>query len=96
LAWFTVDCGTNGNQKLSPDNPVAQLRSKRIATVDRIAIAIGRGGARPTGLESLAACTLANAGPGAGGKPGAVLPRAPDRGHRGQQDGGERRAPWPP
>src|SRR5215212_11901523 len=21
---FTVDCGTNGNRKLSPDNPVAQ------------------------------------------------------------------------
>jgi hypothetical protein len=22
--WFNVDCGTNGNRKLSPDNPVAQ------------------------------------------------------------------------
>ena len=35
------------------------LKDKRAATIDRIAIAIGRHTARPTGLESLATCTLA-------------------------------------
>ncbi|GIJ55972.1 hypothetical protein [Virgisporangium aurantiacum] len=38
------------------------LADKRRATIDRIAIAIGRHAARPTGLDSLATCTL-----GAGG-----------------------------
>ena len=34
------------------------LKDKRAATIDRIAIAIGRHAARPTGLDSLAACQL--------------------------------------
>ncbi|MFI8241907.1 hypothetical protein ACIF83_32370 [Streptomyces sp. NPDC085866] len=34
------------------------LKDKRVSTVDRIAIAIGRTSARPTGLDALAACTL--------------------------------------
>jgi len=34
------------------------LKDKRAATIDRIAIAIGRHAARPTGLDSLAACRL--------------------------------------
>jgi hypothetical protein len=38
------------------------LTSKRVATIDRIAIAIGRRAARPTGLEALAPCTLNAAG----------------------------------
>jgi hypothetical protein len=42
------------------------LRSKRTATLDRIAIAIGRNGARPTGLESLADCDLSYDGAHAG------------------------------
>ncbi|MFF1281078.1 hypothetical protein ACFVY4_09935 [Streptomyces sp. NPDC058299] len=37
------------------------LKDKRVSTIDRIAISIGRKGTRPTGLDSLAACTL-NAG----------------------------------
>ncbi|PZG01564.1 DUF1996 domain-containing protein [Micromonospora deserti] len=40
------------------------LRDKRIATLDRIAIAIGRQGARPTGLAALAWCSLNGAGSG--------------------------------
>jgi len=44
------------------------LRDKRVATLDRIAIAIGRNAPRPTGLEKLAPCTLAN--PGSGGSSG--------------------------
>ncbi|MGY4980333.1 hypothetical protein ACWCYL_24795 [Streptomyces sp. 900105755] len=34
------------------------LQDKRKSTIDRIAIAIGRTAAKPTGLDSLAACTL--------------------------------------
>ncbi|WP_051807635.1 DUF1996 domain-containing protein [Actinoplanes subtropicus] len=34
------------------------LRAKRIAVLDRIAIAIGRNGARPPGLDKLAGCTV--------------------------------------
>ncbi|AYN43938.1 hypothetical protein D9753_29050 [Streptomyces dangxiongensis] len=37
------------------------LKDKRVSTIDRIAISIGRKGTKPTGLDSLAACTL-NAG----------------------------------
>ncbi|GAB2584385.1 DUF1996 domain-containing protein [Streptomyces capparidis] len=34
------------------------LKDKRVAAIDRIAIAIGRGGTKPQGLDRLAACTL--------------------------------------
>ncbi|WRZ93997.1 hypothetical protein OHB54_36115 [Streptomyces sp. NBC_01007] len=34
------------------------LKDKRISTIDRIAISIGRTAAKPTGLDTLAACTL--------------------------------------
>jgi hypothetical protein len=39
------------------------LRGKRVATLDRITIAIGRQGTRPTGLTELAPCTVNNANP---------------------------------
>ncbi|WP_433046178.1 hypothetical protein [Dactylosporangium sp. CS-033363] len=39
------------------------LQDKRAATLDRIAIAIGRHAARPTGLESLAPCRLVQGRP---------------------------------
>ncbi|MGW0612460.1 hypothetical protein [Streptomyces sp. NPDC002788] len=49
------------------------LKDKRVATVNRIATAIGRTAAKPQGLDSLAACTLngagSNTGGGAAGKP---------------------------
>ncbi|ANS70203.1 secreted protein [Streptomyces lincolnensis] len=38
------------------------LKDKRVATIDRIATAMGRAGDRPQGLESLAACTLRASG----------------------------------
>ncbi|MCD0485600.1 DUF1996 domain-containing protein [Streptacidiphilus sp. ASG 303] len=45
------------------------LKSKRVATLDRIAIAIGRTGAqRPRGLNNLAACALQNGGQNQGGQ----------------------------
>ncbi|WP_128374615.1 DUF1996 domain-containing protein [Streptomyces cavernae] len=37
---------------------VGPLKDKRKATIDRIVIAIGRVGAKPQGLDALAACTL--------------------------------------
>jgi hypothetical protein len=42
------------------------LRDKQVATVDQIAIAIGRNAVRPAGLASLASCTLTNPGSGGG------------------------------
>ncbi|MGW0846270.1 DUF1996 domain-containing protein [Streptomyces sp. NPDC002787] len=42
------------------------LKDKRTATIDRIAIAIGRTADRPQGLESLAACTVRATGNQAG------------------------------
>ncbi|MDX2543543.1 DUF1996 domain-containing protein [Streptomyces sp. WI04-05B] len=45
------------------DNAImGPLRNKRAATIDRIAIAIGRSGVRPQGLEALAACSLRTSG----------------------------------
>ncbi|MGW1805968.1 hypothetical protein [Streptomyces sp. NPDC002078] len=40
------------------------LKDKRVSTIDRIAIAIGRTTTKPTGLDSLAACTLNASGSG--------------------------------
>jgi len=42
------------------------LKDKRVATIERIAISIGRKGTRPQGLESLATCTLGTGGGGGG------------------------------
>jgi hypothetical protein len=48
------------------------LKDKRVATIDRIAIAIGRQGAKPQGLEKLAPCKLgAGAAAGNGADAGA-------------------------
>ncbi|WP_206792842.1 DUF1996 domain-containing protein [Amycolatopsis sp. MtRt-6] len=38
------------------------LKDKRVATIDRMAIAIGRTAARPQGLDALAPCTLGQGG----------------------------------
>lgn len=40
------------------------LKDKRVSTIDRIAISIGRHAAKPTGLDSLAPCTLSTGGGG--------------------------------
>jgi hypothetical protein len=49
------------------DNAIlGPLKDKRAATLDRIAIAIGRNAPRPVGLGPLAPCTLTNAGNGGG------------------------------
>jgi hypothetical protein len=56
------------------------LKDKRISTIDRIAIAIGRHAAKPTGLDSLAPCTLSTgqgggkgSGSAGGGSTGATM-----------------------
>jgi hypothetical protein len=51
------------------------LADKRKSTVDRIAIAIGRVGAKPTGLDSLATCSVSGAA-AAGEQPTAAAPAA--------------------
>ncbi|MFF4042270.1 hypothetical protein [Streptomyces sp. NPDC001816] len=43
------------------------LKDKRVSTIDRIAISIGRKGTKPTGLDALAPCTLNAGGVGGGG-----------------------------
>ncbi|MFJ4618748.1 hypothetical protein [Streptomyces sp. NPDC088812] len=48
------------------------LEDKRIATVNRIATAIGRTADRPEGLDALAPCTLDTAGAGATATPSAT------------------------
>jgi hypothetical protein len=49
------------------------LKDKRTSTIDRIAIAIGRNGTKPTGLDSLAACSLSTASASASA-PGSAAP----------------------
>ncbi|MBT3086071.1 hypothetical protein KMB31_05485 [Streptomyces sp. CYG21] len=60
---ISQDPGLAENAVLGP------LRSKRTASLDRIAIAIGRVGERPAGIESLAGCSL-RADDNAPGNPG--------------------------
>ncbi|MGK3207851.1 hypothetical protein [Amycolatopsis sp. MEPSY49] len=51
------------------------LKDKRVSTIDRIAIAIGRQGQKPQGLDSLATCSLGGqANTGAGTVPVAPAP----------------------
>ncbi|MFE7167770.1 hypothetical protein ACFU97_10190, partial [Streptomyces sp. NPDC057616] len=47
-----------GGPDLVQNAILGPLADKRKSTVDRIAIAIGRTADKPTGLDSLAACTL--------------------------------------
>jgi hypothetical protein len=62
-----------GGPNFANNAVLGPLEDKRFATLERIAIAIGRFGDRPAGLESLAACALNGAGevpadPGGGGE----------------------------
>ncbi len=51
------------------------LKDKRIATIDRIATAIGRTAAKPTGLDSLATCTLRGGAAAKPSRPAAAKPK---------------------
>ncbi|MGX1913115.1 hypothetical protein ACWIID_30330 [Streptomyces phaeochromogenes] len=61
-----VDTVGQGGANFAQNAIVGPLKDKRVATINRIATAIGRTAAKPQGLDSLAACTL-NAGGAAGG-----------------------------
>ncbi|MEU0677226.1 DUF1996 domain-containing protein [Streptomyces sp. NPDC006172] len=68
------------------DNAIlGPLKDKRVATLERVAIAIGRVAPRPTGLEALAPCTLSP-----GGGDGRTAPSSPGAGAGGsRQNGGK-------
>ncbi|MEU5098876.1 hypothetical protein [Streptomyces sp. NPDC020996] len=53
-----VDTVGQGGPNFVNNAILGPLTDKRKSTIDRIAIAIGRTAAKPTGLDSLAACTL--------------------------------------
>src|SRR6476659_3576645 len=66
-----VDTVGQGGLNFVNNAILGPLKDKRVATINRIATAIGRTAAKPTGLDSLAPCTLnaagANNGANAGG-----------------------------
>ncbi|MGW3949796.1 hypothetical protein ACWEKM_02225 [Streptomyces sp. NPDC004752] len=65
------------------------LKDKRVSTIDRIAISIGRTAEKPTGLDALAPCTLGADGADAGaGDAGAGDAGAGDAGAAGSGDTG--------
>ncbi|MFE2420180.1 hypothetical protein [Streptomyces hokutonensis] len=53
-----VDTVGQGGANFVQNAILGPLKDKRVSTIDRIAISIGRKGTKPTGLDSLAACTL--------------------------------------
>jgi hypothetical protein len=53
-----VDTVGQGGPNFVQNAILGPLKDKRVSTIDRIAIAIGRQGTKPQGLDSLAACTL--------------------------------------
>ncbi|RDG38512.1 hypothetical protein [Streptomyces corynorhini] len=59
-----VDTVGQGGPNFAQNAIIGPLKDKRVATIERIALSIGRTAAKPTGLESLAACTLSTAGGG--------------------------------
>ncbi|MFE7571515.1 DUF1996 domain-containing protein [Streptomyces sp. NPDC057539] len=72
------------------DNAVLNpLKDKRTATLERIALSIGRVAERPQGLEGLAPCTLRAGGtsPGQGGQNGGQGGQGQNGGQPGQGDG---------
>ncbi|WP_344277420.1 DUF1996 domain-containing protein [Actinomadura napierensis] len=54
------------------------LKDKRVATINRIATAIGRVTQRPAGLDALAPCTLTGGGQAGNGQQSAASPTAAD------------------
>ncbi|WP_327405358.1 hypothetical protein OG194_38480 [Streptomyces sp. NBC_01288] len=62
-----VDTVGQGGANFVQNAILGPLKDKRVSTIDRIAIAIGRQGTKPTGLDSLATCTLNAGGTDVGG-----------------------------
>lgn len=66
-----VDTKGQGGPNFVQNAILGPLKDKRVATIDRMAIAIGRNAPKPQGLERLAPCKLKNGGqqnPGNGGQ----------------------------
>ncbi|MFF3419519.1 hypothetical protein ACFYW9_33265 [Streptomyces sp. NPDC002698] len=75
-----VDTVGQGGPNFVQNAILGPLKDKRVSTIDRIAISIGRTAAKPTGLDALAACTLNTAGAGAaagGAGAASTAPSAP-------------------
>ncbi|AZQ33523.1 hypothetical protein EJ357_08705 [Streptomyces cyaneochromogenes] len=66
-----VDTVGQGGPNFAQNAIVGPLKDKRVATINRIATAIGRTAARPQGLDALAPCTL-----NANGNAAAATPKA--------------------
>ncbi|MFI6549895.1 hypothetical protein ACIBO9_42295 [Streptomyces prunicolor] len=62
-----VDTVGQGGANFVQNAILGPLADKRTSTIDRIAIAIGRQGTKPTGLDSLATCALNTGGTDVGG-----------------------------
>ncbi|MFI6336629.1 hypothetical protein [Streptomyces sp. NPDC050535] len=64
-----VDTVGQGGPNFVQNAILGPLKDKRVATINRIATAIGRTAAKPVGLDSLAPCALNAAGGGAAATP---------------------------
>ncbi|MFF3578981.1 hypothetical protein [Streptomyces mirabilis] len=71
-----VDTVGQGGPNFVQNAILGPLKDKRVATINRIATAIGRTAAKPTGLDSLAPCTLNANGVSAGGGAATAAPSA--------------------
>jgi hypothetical protein len=71
-----VDTVGQGGPNFVQNAILGPLKDKRVATINRIATAIGRTAAKPTGLDSLAPCTLNANGVNAGGGAATAAPSA--------------------
>ncbi|WP_369245301.1 hypothetical protein [Streptomyces sp. R41] len=67
-----VDTVGQGGPNFVQNAILGPLKDKRVATINRIATAIGRTAAKPQGLDALAPCTLNSAGGGAAATPSAA------------------------
>lgn len=93
-----VDTVGQGGPNFVNNAILGPLKDKRVATVNRIATAIGRTAAKPTGLDALAPCTLNATGTGtstgsgtatgtASGAPSAAATRQQSTGSTGTSTG---------
>ncbi|MFF4463603.1 hypothetical protein ACFY13_29240 [Streptomyces mirabilis] len=71
-----VDTVGQGGPNFVQNAILGPLKDKRVATINRIATAIGRTAAKPTGLDSLAPCTLNANGVNTGGAAATAAPSA--------------------
>ncbi|MFI6014329.1 hypothetical protein ACIBAG_37005 [Streptomyces sp. NPDC051243] len=67
-----VDTVGQGGPNFVQNAIIGPLKDKRVATINRIATAIGRTAARPQGLDALAPCTLNTNGNAAAATPNAT------------------------